>query len=75
MWYRELTSLISLFPPPPQDCLPYSKAIEHLKRLPSLVHPAPKLQCLVSLSRLIVECIKDYYVEHGAERESVDTAM
>ena len=65
--------LLSLYPC--QDSLPYSKAIEHLQKLPTLHHPAPKLESLVSLYRLIVECIKDYYVEHGAERESVDTAM
>lgn len=40
---------------------PYLAAIEQLKSLPRLHCPSLKLDCLVTLSKIIVQTIEDYY--------------
>jgi hypothetical protein len=39
----------------------YSRAIEHLRKLPQQTHTLGKLQILVETGQMIQECVKDYY--------------
>lgn len=54
---------------------PYQKAIEQLKEVAEKKCPLEKLECVVSTSRLILECADDYWEERGKGRQSKEATM
>ena len=59
----------------PQDQAPYSRAIEELRQISAYLSPTPKLDCLVRLSKSIVQCIDQYYEAQGHPAGSVDIGV
>ncbi len=51
--------------PPPQSHAPYGEAIDELRRITSFQYPSPKLECLVKMSKLVIECIKTYHDKYN----------
>ena len=58
-----------------QSSAPYREAVDELCRVIGLQSPSVKLTCLVSTSRLVVQCIDDYYEARGQPKGAVDSGV
>jgi hypothetical protein len=54
---------------------PYSQAISEVCRVCELQCPSAKLACLVSTSRLVVQCIDDYHEARGQPKGAADNGV
>lgn len=58
-----------------QSSAPYKEVVDELCRVSDLHYPSVKLTCLVSTSRLVVQCIDDYYEAQGQPKGAVDSGV
>ncbi|XP_072051978.1 VPS9 domain-containing protein 1-like [Amphiura filiformis] len=57
------------------DKYPYCEAVQELRKLTQYYSPLDKLECIVRSSRIIIQCVGDYYEQQGKPRRSSETAI
>nr|XP_054748578.1 VPS9 domain-containing protein 1-like [Lytechinus pictus] len=54
---------------------PYRAAVEELQKLKGNTCPLQKIECIVRVSRIVIECVEDYYESQGKPRQSPETTV
>eukprot|EP00057_Strongylocentrotus_purpuratus_P011512 XP_011665986.1 PREDICTED: VPS9 domain-containing protein 1 isoform X1 [Strongylocentrotus purpuratus] len=54
---------------------PYRAAVEELCKLQGYTCPLQKIECIVRVSRIVIECVGDYYESQGISRQSLETTV
>ena len=73
LWYKDSLIHCRVGSEATQAHAPYGEAIDELRHLPSLNSPTAKLECLVHMSKLIIQCIDSYHEVHG--KGSIDIGV
>ncbi|XP_072169224.1 VPS9 domain-containing protein 1-like [Diadema setosum] len=54
---------------------PYQPAVEELCKLQGYTCPLEKLECIVRVSKVIIECVGDFFESQGKPRQSPETSV